>query len=134
MTDRNDLVSTGNASKDGNRGWFVGQFVPDSFGLAHQQALEIKWGQHAKGERRQEFAQSRKATTISILVKGSFTTRLRLRDGIREILLSAPGDYIAFGPGIDHWWEALEDSLVLTVRFPSLRDDQIEAGKVGAGV
>lgn len=133
MINRNNLVGTGNAVKDGNRGWFVGQFVPPSFGLAHQEAVEIKWDQHPKGDRRQGFAQSRGATTISILVSGSFITRLKLPDGMREIILSAPGDYIAFGPGLEHWWEALEESLVITVRFPSLRNDQIEARKPGVG-
>jgi hypothetical protein len=132
VINRNDLVSNGNATKDGNRGWFVGQFVPQSLGLAHQRTLEIKWGRHAKGERRQRFAKSVTATTISILVGGSFITRVRLPDGIREIALTAPGDYIAFGPGVDHSWEAPEDALVITVRFPSLKGDQVEA-KPGAG-
>ena len=57
-----DLLTTGNAVKDGKRGWFVGQFVPPSFGLTHQHALEMKWGRHAKGEERRRFAKSRSAT------------------------------------------------------------------------
>jgi hypothetical protein len=120
----NNLVTIGNAAEDGDRGWFVGQFVPPSFGLVHQQALEIKWGRHPKGERRQGFAPPLKATTIAILVNGSLITRLNLPDGMREIILAAPGDYVAFGPGLSHSWEALEDSLVITVRFPSLNNDQ----------
>jgi len=121
-----DTIITGNATKDGIRGWFIGQFVPTSSGLAHQDALEIKWHQHTRGERRQGFAQSPKATTIVILVNGSLVTRFRLSDGIREIVLTSSGDYIAYGPCLDHSWEALEDSLVITVRFPSLSNDQAQ--------
>ncbi|MGA2411325.1 MAG: signal peptidase I [Candidatus Binataceae bacterium] len=125
--DEQDGFSTGNAISDGKRGWFVGQFVPPSLGLAHQDALEMKWGQHPKGDKRQGFARSLHATTISILVSGSFIMRLKLQDEIKEIVLREPGDYVAFGPSVDHLWEALEESLVMTVRFPSLQDDQIEA-------
>jgi cupin superfamily acireductone dioxygenase involved in methionine salvage len=124
---RNDLVATGNAIKDGNRGWFVGQFIPPSAGLAHQEVLEIKWHQHPKGDRRQGFARSLNATTIAILVNGLFVTHVRMSDGMHEIVLDKPGDYIAFAPGLDHRWEALEDSLVITVRFPSLKNDQINS-------
>jgi hypothetical protein len=124
---RNGLVATGNAIKDGNRGWFVGQFIPSSSGLAHQEALEIKWQQHPKGDRRQGFARSLNATTIAILVSGLFVTQIMMPNGIREIVLDKPGDYIAFAPGLDHSWEAREDSLVITVRFPSLKNDQFNS-------
>jgi hypothetical protein len=120
VINRIDLVSIGNAVKDGKEGWFVGQFVASSSGLVRQSAVEIKWAQHAKGERRPRFAQWPNATTISILVNGSFVVRLKLPDEIREIALATPGDYVAFGPGVEHSWEALEDCLVITVRFPSL--------------
>jgi cupin superfamily acireductone dioxygenase involved in methionine salvage len=122
-TNRDILISTGNAAQDGIRGWFIGQFIPPSGGLAHQDELEIKWQQHRKGERRERFAHSPKATTISILVNGSLLTRFRLPDETREVILNRPGDYIAYGPGLDHSWEALEESLVITVRFPSLSNE-----------
>lgn len=133
MADHYRAFTNGNAIKDGKRGWFVGQFIPPSLGLAHQQALEIKWDQHAKGERRRAWAKSLNATTISILVNGAFMTRLKAADETQEILLSVPGDYVAFGPGVDHAWEALDNSLVITVRFPSLKNDQIEAQELDDG-
>jgi len=125
VINRIDLVSIGNAVKDGKEGWFVGQFVPPSFGLVRQQAVEIKWAQHAKGERRPRFGRWPKATTISILVNGCFVVRLKLPDGMREIVLATPGDFVAFRPGVDHSWEALEDCLVITVRFPFLSHDEV---------
>ncbi len=123
MIQNNELVSTGNALRDGKRGWFVGQFVAPALGLIRQETLEIKWGQHPKGDKRKEFAQYEHATTISVLIYGSFAVQLRLPDQpeeTREVLLSTPGDYLAFGPKVDHSWEAHEESLVITVRFPSI--------------
>jgi len=117
---RNNLVSIGNAARDGKNGWFVGHFAPHDFGLIRQESVEIKWAHHPKGDRRPSFGQWPKATTIAILVSGHFITRVRLPDGLHEILLRDPGDYIAFGPGVDHSWEAVEESLVITVRFPSI--------------
>lgn len=125
VSNRTDLVSVGNAVQDGKQGWFVGQFVPPSFGLVRQEAVEIKWAQHAKGERRLRFGKWPRATTISILINGTFVLRFKLADGMREIVLAAPGDYVAFGPRVYHSWEALEDCLVITVRFPSLGDDEV---------
>ncbi len=125
MTIRNDLVSAGNALKDGNQGWFVGQFAPASFGLIRQHAVELKWVQHAKGDRRRAFGKWPKATTISILINGCFAVRLSLPDGMHEIILKAPGDYVAFAPGVEHSWEALDECLVITVRFPSISNDEV---------
>jgi hypothetical protein len=75
---------------------------------------------------RHAFSQCKNATTISILVSGLFVTRLKICDVLREVTLANPGDYIAFAPGIDHSWEALEDSVMISIRFPSLAGDQVE--------
>ena len=119
------LISTGNAALDSIRGWFIGQFIPLSSGLAHQEGLEMKWHQHTKGERRREFAQCPK-TTIAILVSGSLITRFKLSHTTRKIVLSRPGDYVAYSPGLYHSWEAPEESLVITVRFASTGENQTQ--------
>lgn len=49
------------------------------------------------------------------LVQGNF--RIDLTEG--TVTLTEQGDYVLWGPGIDHWWEALSDSVVITVRWPS---------------
>lgn len=116
----------GNAVADGIRGWFVGQFVPQHEGLRHQDAVEIKWGVHPKGESRApRWARCNSATTVSILVEGTFRLAVRGGDTFEETVLEAPGDYVIIAPGLEHSWEALSDSVVLSVRFPSLPDDQV---------
>ena len=39
----------------------------------------------------------------------------------REVELSKPGDYVMWGPGVVHAWKAVEDSVMLTIRWPSER-------------
>jgi len=117
---------SGNALKNGKNGWFVGQFMPPSAGLAQQSAVEVKWGQHPKGERRRGLSLYKTSTTIAILISGRFVTRLIINQFEQQIVLKTPGDYLVFGPGIPHSWEALEDSLVISVRFPSLQSDLLE--------
>jgi hypothetical protein len=53
--------------------------------------------------------------TMIILVSGRF--RLELTPG--ATVLDRQGDYVVWGPGIDHSWQAEADSVVITVGWPS---------------
>jgi quercetin dioxygenase-like cupin family protein len=50
-----------------------------------------------------------------ILVSG----RIRIDVSVGTFLLARQGDYLVWGPGIDHSWRAEEDSVAVTVRWPS---------------
>ncbi len=112
----------GNANADNVRdtGWFVGQFVPPEVGLRHQTDVELKWGIHPDGDKRPQPWANGNATTIAVLIEGS----LRLKfytDGLEQsVTLQTKGDYVAFGPEVVHSWEAVGDTIVLSVRFPSV--------------
>ncbi|WP_293330512.1 hypothetical protein [Microcoleus sp. CAWBG58] len=41
----------------------------------------------------------------------------------QEILLSREGDYALWLPGVPHYWSAEEDSVIVTVRWPSVSGD-----------
>jgi hypothetical protein len=121
-----DGFVTGNAALDGaaQRGWFVGAFMPD----AHRRRadIELKWGVHPRGESEgQGWVANRTGTTVSILIEGAFVLRLRSGGEVAEIRLAERGDYAMWEPGVEHCWEALEDSVVLSIRCPSVPDDQI---------
>jgi len=117
---------TGNAVEEGRHGWFIGQFISADEGLKHQNALELKWGRHLKGERRRGLAEYKVATTICILISGIIRIRAILDEETNEVTLRTPGDYVIFGPQVPHDWEAEEDCIVLSVRFPSVAAGQIE--------
>lgn len=110
-------IHFGNAATDGSehRGWLVGHFIGDPQAVRHSGDVEIKWGLHPAGQRRDGWVTGETATTLCMLIAGRF--RVRLSDG--DYLLARQGDYVMWGPGVDHLWEAEEDSTVLTVRWPS---------------
>ncbi|WP_156757284.1 signal peptidase I [Actinokineospora pegani] len=109
--------SAGNANDDGapTRGWLVGHFIDPTEGVRHQDGVEVKWAHHPPGDKRTEWTADDQRTTLVILISGNF--RVDVTGG--SATLSKQGDYIMWGAGVDHSWEAAEQSIVLTVRWPS---------------
>lgn len=109
---------TGNAYDDADthRGWLLGHFIKPADGVRTTETLEVKWGIHPAGDKRAGWATDEERTTLLILVSGKF--RIDLSVGPK--ILERQGDYATWGTGIDHSWEALEDSVVITVRWPSI--------------
>ena len=73
-------------------------------------------GIHPAGDQRAEWVTGEERTTMLILVRGRF----RLDLSVGSTTLDREGDYAVWGPGIDHSWQAEDDSVVITVRWPSL--------------
>ena len=101
-------------------GWFVGQFVPAEFGLRRQTDVELKWGVHPDGERRSRPWANENGTTISILIEGCLRVTFHFDGTQQEVTLQTKGDYLVFGPEVVHSWEVVGDTIVLSVRFPSV--------------
>lgn len=108
---------SGNAADDGldTRGWLLGHFIDSSQGVRSTKDVEIKWGIHQAGEKRSGWTSDDQRTTLVLLVEGDFV--VKLTGGTAE--LTRQGDYAVWGPGIDHSWEAKENSVVITIRWPS---------------
>jgi quercetin dioxygenase-like cupin family protein len=108
---------SGSAEQDGRdtRGWFIGHFIHPAQGVRSSKDVEVKWGIHPTGEKRAEWTADDYRTTLVLLVQGNF--RIDLTE--TSVTLRKQGDYIIWGSGIDHSWEALSDSVVVTVRWPS---------------
>ncbi|MGC2413876.1 MAG: hypothetical protein WA459_14405 [Stellaceae bacterium] len=119
----------GNAVLDQVRGsgWFVGQFVSDALGLRHQTAVEIKWGLHPHGERRPQPWANGNGTTISVLIRGSLWVSFYTDATPRLVKLTKEGDYVVYGPEVVHSWEAVGETLVLSIRFPSVEVSEPKA-------
>lgn len=106
----------GNAEVDGanHRGWLVGHFIdPEDIRLSED--VEIKWGIHIAGEERESWHGVEHRTTVLVLVRGRFLINLDASSHV----LSSEGDYAMWGPGVGHSWRAEEDSVVITIRWPS---------------
>ncbi|WP_084957680.1 signal peptidase I [Thermoactinospora rubra] len=119
MTDdvRVGNVYVGNADADapGDRGWLLGHFKPPD-DVRHSRDVEVKWGRHPAGERRARWVTGETRTAMLMLISGRFRVELPGR----SVLLARQGDYVVWGEGVDHSWHSEEDSLVLTVRWPSV--------------
>ncbi|WP_242547350.1 signal peptidase I [Amycolatopsis sp. MtRt-6] len=119
MGDRpvSDGWTAGNANEDAadTRGWLVGHFIDPSQGVRASKDVEVKWANHPAGDKRPEWTSDDQRTTLVMLVSGEF--RVEVTGGGK--IMTRQGDYVMWGPGIDHSWEALADSVVLTVRWPS---------------
>ena len=109
-------IYVGNAEEDApeNRGWLLGHFKPAD-DPRHSEDIEIKWAIHPRGDQRSQWVAGEKRTAMLLLISGRF--RVSLPD--RTVLLAEQGDYVVFH-GISHSWHAEENSVVLTVRWPSL--------------
>src|ERR1700680_1985107 len=121
--DTNGMFYFGNATVDQVRGtgWFVGQFVAVELGLRHQTDVELKWAIHPDGERRPHGAEANgNAVTISVLIRGALRTTVQVNGTPEDVTLRKEWDYIIVGPDVVHSWEALGDTVVLSVRFPSI--------------
>lgn len=106
----------GNAVADtkGHRGWLVGHFIDDD-DLRRSQDVEIKWGIHPSGDKRPEWQSDEFRTTVLLLIKGVF----RIDLSTESFVLRHEGDYAMWGHGVAHSWYAEENSVVITVRWPS---------------
>lgn len=115
---QSNSIQTGNARLDSNdtRGWLIGSFIKEEFGLRHTKDVELKWGVQKAGTAREEWVTGETRTTIGILISGSFEMEFRNR----TVRFDQPGDYVMWGPGVDHKWHALTDSIWLTIRWPSI--------------
>src|ERR1700687_5761129 len=112
----------GNAIADQVRdsGWFVGQFVPSALGLRHQTDVEVKWGIHPDGEKRPQPWASGHSKTISVLIRGCLRVTFHHGETPQVGTLEKEADYIIFASDVVHSWEVTGNTVVLSVRFPSV--------------
>ncbi|MFF9779224.1 signal peptidase I [Streptomyces sp. NPDC013978] len=112
-----DSVYVGNAGKDAalDRGWLLGHFKAEG-DPRRSEAVEIKWGVHPRGDTRAQWVRGEERTALQVLISGRF----RVDFPGHSVVLERQGDYVVWGRGVDHSWVAEEESVVLTVRWPSV--------------
>ena len=113
-------------AKGDKTGWFVGRFPEITAGgysgLRVSNDTEIKWFEHPKGHESGPRPIST-GLSLSILIEGLFglwfceaNDRGQPDGNWRRYLLKNKGDYLIWGAGLFHKWQALESSTVLSVR------------------
>jgi hypothetical protein len=111
-----DQIYVGNAAMDApaDRGWLLGHFKPVP-SVRHSDDVEVKWGIYGPGDQRAQWVTGERRTAMIILISGRFWVDLPQR----SVLLTRQGDYVVFH-GIGHSWRAEEQSVVMSVRWPSV--------------
>ncbi|HEX5731293.1 MAG TPA: signal peptidase I [Blastocatellia bacterium] len=126
--DQNNSYVVGNAVDEGQqenqRGWFVGHFIPNDCGLRCTPDVEIKWGIHPGNEKKPAASSNGESTTLTLLISGLFL--ISFPELGATITLEREGDYVVSAPGVLHGWKAIKDSVVLTVRWPSVINDKAD--------
>ena len=110
------IFEVGQHNLTANNGWIVGHFIKD--GARKTSDVEVKLAHHSQGPAGQGWSNCRTGITLSILISGRFQIEFR-NAPIDVVEMHTPGQYVIFGPEIPHRSTALEDSLFLTVRWPS---------------
>lgn len=102
------------------KGWFIGHFLnPNS--VFHNNNFEVKWNTHPKGKKK-TVSSNKIAKSIAILISGKFI--LKFPEENKEVILSKSGDYVFWNTKTPHTTEAIEESTILTIRWPSIPNDQ----------
>lgn len=111
-------IQVGNAIADAaDRGWFVGSFIDEKFGLRHSNDVEMRWATHPAGDARPDWVTGETRTAICVLVSGRVDFTFRNKDGERQVTLAKQGDFVMWGPGDDHIWRVPVDAVTLAVRW-----------------
>ena len=132
----------GRAEKDAEsfRKWLVGPlsewcskehvpYIPLTMSLRDTCHVKIKWGTHKQGDHSQNARGCFEwkppdpgFLSITMLVRGAFLVAFRERGGKEATCwtetLTAEGDYVIWPGKLEHKWVALENSLIITVRWP----------------
>jgi len=96
-------------------------------GTDHIPVLIELMRQYWEYEQIRGFAADQVARSMSVLIRGRFRLTFRRGNVTEEILLEKEGDYAVWLPGVEHTWIAeAEETVILTVRWPSLPYQQIE--------
>lgn len=114
------LVYTGAADVDAplDFGWLVGHFKPVG-DMRRTDTFEVKWGRHPAGDCRSEWVRGDDRFTVQILVSGRWVLHFEHEHAARTVVLEEPGAYVVWA-GVDHSWETTEDTVVITIRAPSV--------------
>ena len=84
--------------------------------------LALKWSKYKKGETKAVPTANHTSKTIGVLIRGKI--EIVLTDLGRTVLLEKEGDYIYLPPNTKHYHNVLDDTFLISVRWPALENDQ----------
>ena len=114
-------IQVGNTVTDAaNRGWFIGHFIEEKYGLRSNKDVEMRWAVHQADEKRQEWVTGETRTTVCILISGRIEFDFKSNGEESHVVLLKQGDFVMWGPGDEHIWQTPMETTTLAVRWPSI--------------
>mmetsp|Transcript_2522 Transcript_2522/g.4351 ORF Transcript_2522/g.4351 Transcript_2522/m.4351 type:complete len:187 (-) Transcript_2522:1376-1936(-) len=118
-------VYYGNAHLDGmtHGNWFMGHFLAgdEVSPLRTSKEIELKFSDNPSGKVNGNVAVNQYGHSMGFLISG----RHRYEFPSESVTLEKLGDYVIWGPGVEHTWVAESHSVVLSIRWPSIPGDQV---------
>lgn len=89
--------------------------------LRRVKEVELDFGLFSRGNLRRQWI-SQKLTALMILVRGNVAMQFIMNDTVEKITLTRPGDYVLSRPAQlqQNNWQVKQDTVVLTILWPSL--------------
>jgi hypothetical protein len=110
----------------GQGGWVFGWFAKFPKKEFCTTKFEVKLGDHHKGKKKKGIGFNNKAKTFVVLIKGkmkiSFYKKTKIL--LKDVVLEKPGDFVFYNYGVAHDWIAIKKTRTLTIRWPSIPNDQ----------
>lgn len=109
--------------KGGQDGWIFGWFAKEPF---YTEEFEVKLGDHKKGKRKKKIAFNEKSKTFVVLINGKMLINFYKKNKklFKKVTLEKAGDFIFYDSKIGHDWVAVKHCRTLTIRWPSIKNDQ----------
>jgi hypothetical protein len=113
----NDMVKTTGQ-------WVAGlaKLNPKLAPYLHNENVGLKWTKARKGEKKEVYTANTSSETLGILIYGRM--RVDFLEPESSLVLEKEGDFLFLAKDVFHRYEFLEDSLVISLRYPAV-DDQV---------
>jgi len=130
------------------RGWFAGNFMDEDSPFKTDD-FELQWRKLKAGEEKPNLGTQKVAKTMGILVYGKFEFNFPKENKLdpakggasgrvcrkgrssaasnysgKKITLEKEGEFVFFDAGVAHSWKVIEDTLLVSIRWPSIPGDQ----------
>lgn len=125
MAAQQDILVGNFNTEDAQGGWRVGHFAkkPEfkTDKTEFQYVYEMKAGEH-----KPKAVYYKNCSTLTVLIEGEIEIEFPHSKDHSKKVLKVVGDYNFFGPNVCHKWKALKKTTLVSVRWPSVEEDQVE--------
>jgi hypothetical protein len=123
-----DDIEEGNFNESKEKGdgvWKVGHFAKRPNFKTDK--TEFQWvHEMLAGEHKKSTVYYQQSSTLTVLIEGKIEIIFPHSKNHPKVILKEHGAYNFFGPNVCHTWKAIKKTTLVSVRWPSIPDDQVK--------